>query len=166
MSTFKAAQGWNISTKKSASKAVMDESGLVGAVCFHGVGLRFLNIHGTGQCHTHAIALLEETLQECSDSTPAYAMTLLANSTSAIKALLPGHSITTRIGRFHLLGHGLSCQVNYNPVRDTWIWSNGRRGVGTVVVLHPASHTARKSLKFTQKAPEARLVSIISCTAG
>lgn len=61
-STFRAALGCNISAKKCTSKAIMDDSGLVGAVCFHGVGLIFLNTHGTGEHITHAIALLEEIL--------------------------------------------------------------------------------------------------------
>ena len=56
-----------MSAKKCTSKAIMDESGLVRAVCFHGVWLRFLNIHGTGERHTHTITLLEEILQERSD---------------------------------------------------------------------------------------------------
>ena len=43
----------------------MGESGSVGAVCFH--GLRFLNTHGAGERHIHAIALLGEILQERSD---------------------------------------------------------------------------------------------------
>ena len=117
-STFRAAQGWNISAKKCTSKAVMDESGLVGAVCFHGIGLRFLNIHGTGERHTHAIALLEEILQERSDiKHTRLCYDVACKFENAVKTLLPDHNITARIGRFHLLGHGLSCQVNCNPVR-------------------------------------------------
>ena len=117
-STFRAAQGWNISAKKCTSKAIMDESGLVGAVCFHGVGLRFLNIHGTGERNTHAIALLEEILQERSDIRHTrLCYDVACKFDNAIKALLPRKNITPQIGRFHLLGHGLSCQVNYNPIR-------------------------------------------------
>jgi hypothetical protein len=39
--TFDVVQGWNATTTTGALKAVLDQSGLVGAVCFHGIGLRF-----------------------------------------------------------------------------------------------------------------------------
>ena len=113
-STFRAAQGWNMSAKKCTSKAVMDESGLVGAVWFHSVGLRFLNIHGTGERHTHTIALLEEILQGRSDIKHTRLCYVACKFDNAIKAVLPENNITPR---FHLLGHGLSCQINYNSIR-------------------------------------------------
>ena len=95
----------------------MDESGLVGAVCFHSVGLRFLNIHGAGERHTHTIALLEEILQERSDiKHTRLCYDVACKFDNAIKDLLPENNITPRIGRFHLLGHGLSCQINYNSI--------------------------------------------------
>jgi hypothetical protein len=119
-STFKATQGWNATTTKCASKAVLDESGLVGAVCFHGIGLRFLNIHGTGERHTHVVAILEEIYNEHSDiDRIRLCYDVGCKFETAAKTLLPGKNITPRIGRFHLLGHGLSCQVNYNTTRTT-----------------------------------------------
>jgi len=59
MITFNAFQEWNTTTTQCALKGVLDESGLVGAVCFHGIGLHFLNIHGQGEHHTHVVAMLE-----------------------------------------------------------------------------------------------------------
>ena len=74
-------------------------------------------IHRTGERHTHTIALLEEILQERSDikHTRLY-YNVAYKFDNAQKALLPENNITPRIGWFHLLSHGLSCQINYNSI--------------------------------------------------
>jgi hypothetical protein len=119
-STFKAVQGWNTMTTKCALTAVLDESGLVGGVCFDGIRLRFLNIHGTRKRHTHVVAILEEINNERSDIAHIkLCYEVGCKFEIAAKMLLSGKNITPPIGRFHLLGHGLSCQVNYNTTRTT-----------------------------------------------
>jgi len=118
--TFTAGQRWNATTTKCTSKAVLDKSGLLGAVSFHGIGLWFLNIHGTGECHTHVVAILKEIYKECSDiHRIRLCYDVGCKFETAAKTLLPGKNITPCIGRFHLLGHGLSYQVNNNTTRTT-----------------------------------------------
>jgi len=65
--TFLAEQGWNATTTKCGWKAVLDESCLVGAVCCHGIRVRFINIHGTGERHAHVVAIHEEIYNERCD---------------------------------------------------------------------------------------------------
>jgi len=89
-------------------------------VFFHGIGLLFLNIHGTGERHTHVVAILEEIYNECSNIDRIWlCYDVGCKFETVAKMLLPGKNITPRIGQFHLLGHGLSCQVNYNTTRTT-----------------------------------------------
>jgi hypothetical protein len=47
---FKATNGWNRPETITTTKNVLDESGIVGITCFHGVNWRFLNIYGGGKC--------------------------------------------------------------------------------------------------------------------
>jgi hypothetical protein len=35
------------------ARSILDESGLMGMTCFHGIPLRYLNIHGTGERQVH-----------------------------------------------------------------------------------------------------------------
>jgi hypothetical protein len=119
-STFKAAQGCNASTTKCASKGVLAESDWVEAPCIHGIGLRFLNIHGTGERHTLVVAIFEEINNKRSAiDRIGLCYNVGCKFETAAKILLPRKTITPHIGRFHLLGHGVSCQVNYNTTRTT-----------------------------------------------
>jgi len=103
-SIFKAAQGWDTTTTNCASKAVLDESGLVEAVCFHGIGLWFLNIHATGERHTHVVAILEEIYNERSNiDCIRLCCNVGCTFETAMKTLLSGKNITPCIGRFHPL---------------------------------------------------------------
>jgi hypothetical protein len=120
MSTIKAAQGWNATTTQCTAKADLDESGLGGAVCFHGSGLRFLNIPGTGERHTGGVAILEEIFNERSDINPIRLCDdVNCKFETPAPTLLPGTNLTPCIGHFHLLGHGVSCQANYNTTGTT-----------------------------------------------
>jgi hypothetical protein len=93
---------------------------LVGAVCFHGIGLKFLNIHCAGERHPYIVAILEEIYIERSDIDRIHlCYNVGCKFETAAKTLLPRRNITPRIGRFHLLGYRLSCQVNYNTTRTT-----------------------------------------------
>jgi hypothetical protein len=64
---FKATNGWKNTELTTLRNKGVDESGLMVVTCFHGMALRFLNMHGTGERHTHALALLESILDEKAD---------------------------------------------------------------------------------------------------
>ena len=59
----KATNGWNRAEIKTATKKNLDESGLIAVTCFHGINLRFLNIYGDGERHSHATGILEAILE-------------------------------------------------------------------------------------------------------
>jgi len=61
---FKATDGWNRPETISATKKALDESGIVGITCYHGVNLRFLNIYGGGERQSHGIRLIGAVLHE------------------------------------------------------------------------------------------------------
>jgi len=52
---FKAIDGWNRPKTITATKKALDNSGIVGITCFHGINLRFLNIYGGGEWQSHGI---------------------------------------------------------------------------------------------------------------
>jgi hypothetical protein len=119
-SQFKATKGWNKTEASTATKKHLDETGLVVATCFHGIALRFLNMHGTGERHTHAEAILRSLLSEVDDVKDfkiCYDVACVFDP--AIKKMLADKdcNIQVRIGRFHLYAHGISCQINYSTLR-------------------------------------------------
>ena len=61
---FMATDGRNRPETITATKMVLDESGIVGITCFHLVNLRFLNIYGGGERQSHRIRLIEAVLHE------------------------------------------------------------------------------------------------------
>ena len=61
---FRATNGWNRTEIKSATKKNLDESGLVAVTCFHGTNLRFLNIYGGRERHSHATRILEAIMED------------------------------------------------------------------------------------------------------
>lgn len=63
-SPLNTGQGWNTTNTKCTLKMGLDELGLVGAVCLHGIGLQFMIIHGTGENNPHVVILLEEVCDE------------------------------------------------------------------------------------------------------
>ena len=116
---FKATGGWRKSELSTLGKKNLDESGLMGVTCTHGIGLRYLNMHRSGERHTHGIALLENILDEseleirlCYDVGCVFG--------PAIQRLLPlekANRITTAIGRFHIYAHQYGCHIQWNATR-------------------------------------------------
>jgi hypothetical protein len=64
---FKTTGGWKRSELTSVAKRALDETGLMAATCFHGIGIRYLNIHRTEDRQTHGVALIENILDQLSD---------------------------------------------------------------------------------------------------
>jgi hypothetical protein len=116
---FKATNGWNRAEAKTTTKRNLDESGLVATTCYHGTNLRFLNIYGGGERHSHAIRLLESIIDEVPDSEVKMCYDVACVFESALHRYKPEwkEKLTARIGRFHLYGHEHSCHVLYNLLR-------------------------------------------------
>ena len=55
----KATSGWNKAEAIAQSKKALDETGLMAATCFHRTNLRFMNVYGGNEWHSHVIHLLE-----------------------------------------------------------------------------------------------------------
>jgi len=115
--TFKATDGWNRPETITATNKVLDESGIVVIICFHGVNLRFQNIYGGGERQSHGIKLIEAVLHEV----PHFAELKLCYDVdcvfeSALYRYNPNwmEVVEVRIGRFHMYGHEYRCHVLYN----------------------------------------------------
>lgn len=119
---FKATNGWNRAEVKTATKRKLDESGLVAVTCFHGINLRFLNIYGGGERHSHATRMLEEILAdapEVGSLNLCYDVACVFESAvHRFKPELQGR-LRARIGRFHLYGHEHSCHILFNLLRTS-----------------------------------------------
>lgn len=117
---FKATNGWNRAEIKSATKKNLDESGLVAVTCFHGTGLRFLNIYGGGERHSHATRILEAILE---DAPQIRRLNLCYDIACVFEQAIHRYKpelrdrLQARIGRFHLYGHEHSCHILYNLLR-------------------------------------------------
>ena len=48
-SNFKATKGWKKAELAILGMRNLEESGLMGICCTHGIRLRYLNMHGTGE---------------------------------------------------------------------------------------------------------------------
>jgi hypothetical protein len=91
------------------------------ATCFHGVGLRYLNMHGTGERHSHGIRLLQAILEEA----PALQKLRLCYDVACVfgaaaqRALVPeqAEKLDPAIGRFHIYAHKLKCHINFGTLR-------------------------------------------------
>ena len=119
-SHFKATKGWSRTLKTTVTKKALDETGLVLATCYHGTPLRLLNMHGSGERHTHAEAILISIFQELKELGQiniCYDVACVFEP--AIQKLLPFYEsrLKVRIGRFHVYAHGLSCQVLFSTLR-------------------------------------------------
>lgn len=123
---FKATKGWNRTEAATASKKALDESGVVVATCYHGVALRFLNMHSTGERHTHAHSILANISEEvrrtidpedCTTLNICYDIACVFER--AIYRLMPKERerLRVRIGRFHQFAHGIGCHINYSTMR-------------------------------------------------
>jgi len=119
---FQATDGWNRPETITATKKGLDESGVVGITCFHGVNLRFLNIYGGGERQSHGIRLIEAVLHEvphfaelklCYDVACGFESTLYRYNPDWMEV------VEARIGRFHIYGHEYRCHVLYNLLHST-----------------------------------------------
>jgi hypothetical protein len=131
-SHFKATKGWSRSLTQTATKKGLDETGLIVATCFHGIPLRFLNMHGTGERHSHAEAVLLSIFKELEDLGQIHlCYDVACIFEEAIQKSLPDYEerIRVRIGRFHVYAHGLSCQILFSTLRTA--------GFGLVVGEEP-----------------------------
>ena len=133
-SQFKATNGWNRTERATLTKKALDESGLLAAVCFHGIPLRLLNMHGSGERHSHAYHILKAIVSELeSDGSWAVSENLEDHERqdvrvcydvacvfeAAIWRLMAEYKerLSVRIGRFHVFAHGINCHVNYGTLR-------------------------------------------------
>jgi hypothetical protein len=130
---FKATNGWKKTEVATLRNKGVDESGLMVVTCFHGMALRFLNMHGTGERHTHALALLEDILEEKKDLQKlrlCYDVACVFGP--ALQHLLPpelSDKITAAIGRFHIYAHQFECHIRFNTLR--------KKGFGLMVGEEP-----------------------------
>jgi hypothetical protein len=62
---FKATNGWNKAVAAAASKNGVHETGLMAITCFHGIGIRHVNLYGENERHSHGERLLEATHTDC-----------------------------------------------------------------------------------------------------
>lgn len=64
--SFTAAKDPKSDAPSKKARRIMDETGLMVATCRHGIGIRMLNIYGTGERHSHGRVLIEVTsLNKC-----------------------------------------------------------------------------------------------------
>ena len=148
-SHFKATRGWSRSLKTTDTKKALDETGLVVATCYHGTPLRFLNMHGSGERHSHAEAILLSIfseLREFGEILICYDVACVFEA--AVWKDLPEYEdkIKVRIGRFHVYAHGLSCQILYSTMRTAgYGFTNGEEPEHTWYQLSPLIRSGRVS---------------------
>ena len=148
-SHIKATRGWSCTLKTTDTKKALDETGLVVATCYHGTPLRFLNMHGSGECHSHAEAILLSIFNELKDLGEiliCYDVACIFES--AVWKDLPEYEnkIKVRIGRFHVYAHGLSCQILYSTMRTAgYGFTNGEEPEHTWYQLSPLIRSGRVS---------------------
>jgi hypothetical protein len=126
---FKSTDGWNRPETITATKKVLDESGIGGITCFQGINLRCLNIYGGGERQSHGIRLIEAVLHEV----PHFAELKLCYDVACVLESAVYHYnpdcmevVEARIGRFHIYGHEYRCYVLYDLLHS----GNNSRMVG------------------------------------
>jgi hypothetical protein len=115
---FHATGGWG-KTLNTSSKKHLDEAGLMGMTCFHGIPLRYLNIHGTGERQAHGVALIKHLLDHDSTMQVRLCYDVSCVFVPALERLLPedAHRVKGAIGRFHIYAHRYSCHVLWSTLR-------------------------------------------------
>jgi hypothetical protein len=115
---FHATGGWG-KTLNTSSKKHLDEAGLMGTTCFHGIPLRYLNIHGTGERQAHGAALLKHILDYDTDMNIRLCYDVSCVFVPALERLLPedAHRVKGAIGRFHIYAHRYACHVLWSTLR-------------------------------------------------
>jgi hypothetical protein len=117
---FKATNGWNKAVAAATSKKGVDETGLMAVTCFHGIGVRYVNLYGANERHSHGERLLEAMHTDCPEATTMrVCYDVACEFESAVKTMDNDWSkqISVRIGRCHLYGHQLRCHILYNLLR-------------------------------------------------
>jgi hypothetical protein len=116
---FQATGGWG-KVLNTSSKKHLDESGLMGMTCFHGIPLRYLNIHGTGERQAHGAALLKHILEYDSEMKVRLCYDVSCVFVPALERLLPddAHRVKGAIGRFHIYAHRYACHVLWSTLRQ------------------------------------------------
>jgi hypothetical protein len=117
---FKATNGWDKAEAAATLKKAVDETGLMAVTCFHGIGVRYLNLYGRNERYSHAMRLLEAMH---SDYPEANKMRVCHDVACEFESTVRSYDdewpndVAVRIGRFHLYGHQLRCHILYNLIR-------------------------------------------------
>lgn len=128
--SFKASKELKLSNK---TKAILDETGLMGMCCIHGTFLRALNFYRSGERQTHVAALLRSVFEDQDIghqiSKVRLCYDIACQFDNALKRVLrddQSSRVESRINRFHIYGHQYSCHVLYNLLRTNgWGLMNG-----------------------------------------
>lgn len=114
-SHFKAANGFSRTEFSTQTKKLLDESGLMVATCFHGVGLRYLNLHNSGERHSHGVALLKAIEEQSGATKMKLCYDIGCKCEASLTAVVPTLN-NVRIGRFHIYGHEYRCHVLFGTL--------------------------------------------------
>lgn len=107
------SKGNAVPTKKA--KRNLDETGVMVATCRHGIGIRLLNIHDSGERHSHGISLLKSINEEIGPEKLNLCYDIACRFENAIQRRIP--SCVARIGQFHIYGHEGRCLSLYSSLR-------------------------------------------------
>ncbi|KAI5819852.1 hypothetical protein BZA77DRAFT_341555 [Pyronema omphalodes] len=115
---FHATGGWG-KTLNTSRKKHLDQSGLMGMTCFHGIPLRYLNIHGTGERQSHGVELVKDILQHDPAMKVRLCYDISCVFVPALERLLPedARRVQGAIGRFHIYAHKYACHVLWSTLR-------------------------------------------------
>jgi hypothetical protein len=117
---FKATNGCNKAEAAATTKKGVDETRVMAVTCFHGIGVRYVNLYGGNERFSHGIRLIEAMHSDCPNATKMrVCYDVACESESSIKRLDADwiKDVSIRIGRFHLYGHHLRCHILYNLLR-------------------------------------------------
>jgi hypothetical protein len=108
----------------ATSKKAVDETELMAVTCFHGIGVRYLNLFGGNERYCHAMRLPEAMHADCPEATQMrvcydLACDLACEFESTVRDYDDEwlKDVSVRIGPFHLYGHQLRCHILYNLLR-------------------------------------------------
>ena len=123
---LKVTKAWTKSEEVSTSSGpVKDEKGIVSAMCYYGIPLRYQNIY-SGERQTHMTSLREHIIKELNAEPSSNGVNIRLSYDvacifgPALHNIMPEYAdrIDSKIGRFHIYGHGICCQVLYTILRS------------------------------------------------